>query len=240
MACKSIEGKRFGNLTVIGIDHTERKIYNGKPRNNYFYKCVCDCGNEVSVIRNNLVSGHTASCGCLKTAHEDLTGKKYNRLTVIKLDHTEMSKRRKGGSVYYYLCRCDCGIFTVLNENYVKFGAVKSCGCLDKETKSRNGLKMGETNKHLLKKDLYEQTHCSFIKNPSKINKPNPTGIRGVCKKKNGYEANITVNRIKYCLGWYKTKEEAAQVRKEAEHNLLDNLARDMEREKSGIKVEER
>jgi hypothetical protein len=42
----------------------------GKSKKNYFYwLCKCDCGKEATVIRNNLKSGATQSCGCLAKEH---------------------------------------------------------------------------------------------------------------------------------------------------------------------------
>lgn len=53
-----LTGKRFGRLTVIGVeDNGKRKTY---------YACQCDCGN-VKVVRSDaLLSGCTVSCGCKK------------------------------------------------------------------------------------------------------------------------------------------------------------------------------
>ena len=46
--------KKFGRLTVVG--YGLRK---------YYYKCVCDCGNEKEIKGNSLRSGGSKSCGCL-------------------------------------------------------------------------------------------------------------------------------------------------------------------------------
>ena len=35
------------------------------------YLCKCDCGNECNVTAISLRSGHTASCGCLKSRGEN-------------------------------------------------------------------------------------------------------------------------------------------------------------------------
>ena len=35
-----------------------------------FWNCKCDCGNEVIVAGNHLRTGHTTSCGCIKSAGE--------------------------------------------------------------------------------------------------------------------------------------------------------------------------
>jgi hypothetical protein len=52
-------GMRFGRLTVVELDHID---YNSI----YFWRCVCDCGNEVVVRNTSLNNGMTTSCGCYK------------------------------------------------------------------------------------------------------------------------------------------------------------------------------
>lgn len=54
-----LTGQRFSRLTVISF---EKRPANGKS----FWKCRCDCGNEVVVAIDKLRRGHTQSCGCLQ------------------------------------------------------------------------------------------------------------------------------------------------------------------------------
>ena len=57
---KDITGHRFGRLLAVSISHQR------KYGDCFYWKCVCDCGNE-SVVRGNLLrSGNTRSCGCIK------------------------------------------------------------------------------------------------------------------------------------------------------------------------------
>src|SRR2546427_11313948 len=58
---------------------------------------------------------------------KDLTGKKFNRLTVIKFD--KMLDRRS-----YWIFKCDCGVEKSLVGTHVSNGKTKSCGCLKIET----------------------------------------------------------------------------------------------------------
>ena len=51
-------GEKFGRLTVIR--------YSSKRGKNKLYECKCDCGNTTYICRDELISGHTKSCGCLK------------------------------------------------------------------------------------------------------------------------------------------------------------------------------
>lgn len=53
-----LSGKRFGRLTVLRYDHTD-KCGHG------MWLCQCDCGNKKIVIGGNLKSGNSKSCGCL-------------------------------------------------------------------------------------------------------------------------------------------------------------------------------
>lgn len=61
----SLVNQKFGRLTVIKLDHTERR--KNKKENLYFYLCKCDCGKETVVLKNNLKGGSTKSCGCYQT-----------------------------------------------------------------------------------------------------------------------------------------------------------------------------
>lgn len=69
----------------------------------------------------------------------DLTGKKFNRLSVIKLV-TKDGRRR-------WLCKCDCGNETIVATDNLNNGKTKSCGCLVKEKiASANLLPIGEAS----------------------------------------------------------------------------------------------
>lgn len=134
---KDLQNCRFGNLVVI-----ERMP--GKRANSgklvTLWKCKCDCGNETIVPTQRLTTGKTTSCGCKvkknKGSHfEDLTGKRFNRLTVIRyLDESERTVR-----TYNWLCQCDCGKVVKANASKLKNGLQQSCGCLKEEMKYNIG-----------------------------------------------------------------------------------------------------
>lgn len=110
-------GKKFGELTVIGIAEDEP----GKPKK---WKCLCSCGNTTIVQANNLKTGQTRSCGCLKVKPTSLDGKKFGRLTVIRRceNDTDGTTRQ--------LCLCDCGKYIKVRSRSLLSGNTKSCGCL--------------------------------------------------------------------------------------------------------------
>lgn len=58
---------------------------------------------------------------------KDITGNKYNKLTVIGKSHVNTSGR------VMWNCECDCGGLTKVSTSNLKNGSVKSCGCLLKQ-----------------------------------------------------------------------------------------------------------
>lgn len=62
----------------------------------------------------------------------DLTGRIFNRLTVLKLGASTKDNRRR------WICLCSCGNESLVLTNNLKTGHSRSCGCLQKEiTKKR-------------------------------------------------------------------------------------------------------
>jgi len=54
-------GQRFGWLIVDGV--SSRRTTGG----NAYWRCSCRCGRTIEVIGQNLRSGNTVSCGCLRS-----------------------------------------------------------------------------------------------------------------------------------------------------------------------------
>lgn len=112
-----LTGQQFSDLLVLGF-------YGKTQRGVSLWECICSCGNTKIVAGSNLKRGHTQSCGCRRNA-EDITGRKYGLLRVIC---------RQGSSVNrnsLWKCECDCGNTKLVTSNALKFGYVKSCGCLN-------------------------------------------------------------------------------------------------------------
>lgn len=84
-------GKRYGRLLVVE--------YAGKDnRGKHLWKCKCDCGNEKIVVGDNLSSGKSNSCGCLKTEFLKRRGNQFglfeNREEVImKVQYSHLKRR---------------------------------------------------------------------------------------------------------------------------------------------------
>ena len=82
----------------------------------------------------------------------DLTGQKFGKLTAIKIDENNKTKKTK------WICKCDCGNYTSVSTSNLKSGHTKSCGCITKQEtiigQTFNNLKVIE---HTDKKNSYGQ-----------------------------------------------------------------------------------
>lgn len=83
----------------------------------------------------------------------DITGNKYNFLTVLGFDHTFI--RPNGKTRSYWKCQCDCGNIIVLrkDEFIYPYSKIKSCGCWHREESSMRK-KDKITGKYIKKEDL--------------------------------------------------------------------------------------
>lgn len=77
--------------------------------------------------------------------YDDLTGKKFGRLTVVeKFSAKEVGK---AGTGTYWRCKCDCGGESMVRTHDLVHAKIKSCGCYRNEVLqelrdmvARNGL----------------------------------------------------------------------------------------------------
>jgi len=63
-----LTNKRFTCLKVL-------KDVGRSSQGKVLWKCLCDCGNMVTVQSSSLLTQHTRSCGCLKQGHTPIHGK---------------------------------------------------------------------------------------------------------------------------------------------------------------------
>lgn len=116
---KDLVNKRFDKLLVLNYAYTKD--------NRAYWNCLCDCGKNTIVEASFLVSGHTKSCGCLRTEagrsrYENLAGQKFGHLIPIKLYYKNKKIR--------WICKCDCGAVSLVIPGHLKNGHTQSCGCI--------------------------------------------------------------------------------------------------------------
>lgn len=135
-----LTGKQFGHLTVIRPCNTEENV-SGRTR----YICLCDCGKEIVRRADVLIdSNEHASCGChsgdsikghVGYTFRDLTGMKFNNLTVIERVYRDVPY-----AATFWRCKCDCGNETVVNAYRLVHGITHSCGCYARKRSSETRL----------------------------------------------------------------------------------------------------
>lgn len=214
----NLKNKKFGDWIVLSKSSKEK-----------YWTCRCKCGYIKDVYYANLLNGNSKNCiNCgmkrrRKNVEDKRIGKKFGRLTVIKMDPSKKD---------FYFCKCECGNIKSISYRQLLSGRTKSCGCLKKEVSRESGVKH--------KKNL-EDTHLKYFKENTsiislqqKLSKNSTTKVKGVSKMKSGkYRAYINLKRKQINLGTYKTLEEAQEARKEAEKVFFQPL---IEKYKKGEK----
>lgn len=130
---KNLKEQRFGRL--VAIEPVDIILSSGKHKQEWL--CQCDCGNKTIVSTNNLLRGHSKSCGCYKrdVARErvsvNLLGQTFGYLTVEeKIVNVDESTKK---TQVLWKCKCKCGNDTLVPSDKLTGGITKSCGCYMKE-----------------------------------------------------------------------------------------------------------
>lgn len=215
-APKDLTGQRFGRLTVLRLCEEPYISPSGKKTRRWI--CRCDCGREISVLQNALTGKNgTRSCGCqqkasIRSQAKDMTGQRFGRLTVIS--QAELPKPEPNGTRLGWRCRCDCGREIVTTRKALLTGKKLSCGCLLSEASAK---RVDAAVGH------YDGTTISAIKPDRQANKNSQSGVKGVywSDREQMWIAKITVRRKAITIGRYKTLDEAAAARREAEEKYF-------------------
>lgn len=181
-------GDKIGKILLL------EKIGRGYHKD-AMWKCQCDCGNIFYRLTSSVKKGK--SCGCDR--YEDLTGKKFGKLTVIKKVGVSKEQQSK------WLCKCDCGNEVVVSRTNLSINKTKtvSCGCWRKSLITKhNKYKTNIYNVYVSMKQ-----RCYNSNNPAY----KYYGARGinVCNEwlddfmnfynwaiNNGYKENLSIDRI--------------------------------------------
>lgn len=200
-----LAGRRFGRLSVIERAPAKEK------RAGRWWHCRCDCGREIDLPGTLLSTGKRTSCGCdSRRGHPpvDIAGRVFHRLTAI-----EPLKARSSGGNVVWRCRCECGRELDVSYNDLMYSNVRSCGCRKREHN-------GELKDLVTRVDGTSIDHLRSRKIPA----DNTTGVRGVYLIKGRYVAKIVFQKKAYYLGSFDDLETAAEVRREAEESINDQV----------------
>lgn len=133
-------GDRYGRLVVISLAGKNSK-------NKYLWLCKCDCGNEKVIVGENLSSGKTKSCGCLRAEflsksdwqfklHED----REKALLKVQYSHLKRRDRNKG-----FNATIDFETFTTLSKSPCKYcGVTHSREIEDRSSECKNRARLSD------------------------------------------------------------------------------------------------
>ena len=84
---------------------------------------------------------------------KDLTGQKFNRLTVISREPND----KRGQAMW--LCQCECGNYVVVKGSNIRNNHTQSCGCLQKEKTIEASTKHGKARSkpHIVWKGMIQR-----------------------------------------------------------------------------------
>jgi hypothetical protein len=136
---------------------------------------------------------------------DDLTGRKFGRLTVLKRSENIRDKTA-------WLCVCECGNAKVITADNLKRGVTRSCGCYRDYIRIENGRRNGThhgfgTRIYRIYRGMWQR--C-YDKNVSQYSRYGGKGIK-ICdewlgengfvafrnwSEKNGYQDNLSIDRI--------------------------------------------
>lgn len=138
-----ITGTRYGFL--VAVTPTNKS----SSERSKIWKCLCDCGTEVTASARNLRRGYKKSCGCRnpqRVVH--LAGRRFGWWTVLRRAPVVHKTEAR------WVCQCKCGRNAVVSGKALRYGMSKSCKqCIWKRTKPNTGAKCGAYNPRLTAED---------------------------------------------------------------------------------------
>ena len=188
-------GKKIGKLTIMKRLPMKKSYVE--------YECLCDCGNTIIKAHSNLVStvGEKCCSNCKTPKVEDISGKRFGRLTAIK--YIGKSK----GKQTLWECKCDCGNIAIAHHQNLKSGHTSSCGCYNSEVASEREKEHGQSGTRLYN-IWHDMIYRCYNGNHRSYKDYGGKGII-VCNEwkddfeafrnwaiENGYKENLSIDRI--------------------------------------------
>lgn len=205
---EDLSGKRFDRLLVVEFAY--RKKYKcGSSQ--VFWKCKCDCGNEVFVSAQHLKDGRTHSCGCY---FKDLKPNIKHGMTDHRLYriYNNMKNRCLNKDFHNYERYGGRGILICDEwlEDFKNFS----------EWALNNGYKENLTIDRINNDGNYCPENCRWVdlhiqSTNQRIHKNNKTGYTGIYLKESSYAAQINVKGKRIFIGSFKTIKDAVSARNE-------------------------
>ena len=158
----------------------------------------------------------------------DLIGCRFGKLVVLKFDKYE---NRKG----MWICQCDCGRQVRVSTNGLRCGNTKSCGCKRKEslhnafsTHGRSGCRLYKIWAGIIQRteNPNNPSYCYYGERGIKVCKAWQDSFRAFEQwaLKNGYQDNLTIERIDNDLGYSPENCKWATVKQQCSNRRSNHL----------------
>jgi hypothetical protein len=222
-----LTNKRFGRLTVLYAD--------GKDDNGCTtWRCLCDCGEQISVIHSRLAGGNVKSCGCLR---QDMARERFSKENIYDMSgQYGIGYTTNTNNPFYF----DLDDFNLIRQ-YTWFEDISTSGYRSlkaKDTNTKKKIKMSyilgckqydHINRNPLdnrRANLRPATDSQNAQNRS-LPSNNTSGFMGVCWDKESCKwlAYIKQNQKQIKLGRYIKKEDAVRARLKAEKEYFGEFA---------------
>lgn len=137
---KDRAGDKYGRLTVIS--------HAGKDsRGKHLWLCLCSCGKEKVVVSDNLSSGKSNSCGCLKAEILARKGNQYGiykdrEMALLKVQYSHLKRRNESKGFIETLSFDD---FCLLSKSPCKYCGIKHSKQIeDRLNESKKGKRLSD------------------------------------------------------------------------------------------------
>ena len=85
--------EKYGRLTVLSHAGKDK-------RGKHLWNCLCECGKQKLVVSDNLSSGKSNSCGCLKAEFLSRKGNQFGlyedrRIAILKVQYSHLKRRHR-------------------------------------------------------------------------------------------------------------------------------------------------
>lgn len=206
----NMQGMKCGRWTVIEQAATKS--------NKVYWLCECDCGTIREVVGKDMRSGKSTSCGCISAEKKSIAnfvhGYTTGKISLTYKTWASMKERctNPNSRVYSYYGGRGITICERWINSFVDF--VDDMGDRPSKDYSLDRINVNGN---------YEPSNCRWATNSEqRINtrqRKSKSGIRGVSKNPrcSTWKAVISFDKKRIIIGNYRSIEEAAAARKEAE-----------------------
>lgn len=217
---QDMTGMKFGRLTIL------QRIPNLPNSRVTRWQCKCECGNIVEVNRNNLLHGHSLSCGCLAKENVAKRCKKYN--SYICIGYTANTKQpfiidcEDYENIKEYCWSENKDGYIISRDKatgrniFLHRKIIKSKGMIDHINRNK------KDNRKINLRIVTPQQNCMN----RGLQSNNKSGVSGIYYDKNRkrWVAHLTLNGKKH-FKRFKTMNEAITCRKQYEEQYFKEYA---------------